>query len=209
MAVKQFLIICKRFVNPVISEKVHQTHITRAATRTPSPTLLRRYGAGAGAASVSGTYMANARLTKLGFLKAVQACVLLVLFPKRFQRWQEADNKLLNAQNNDINSRGRPSLVVRRALFTSLVLVLISGCVGYVAGSVTTHLIGYASQTNIIWTQIVGVSVLLWGTLFIRGFEIQTHGGITLTERVNQWIYRALYCLGTAVLVFSAAWLQS
>lgn len=30
-------------------------------------------------------------------------------------------------------------------------------------------------------------------------------GGVSLTERVNQWIYRTLYCIGTAILVGSLA----
>jgi hypothetical protein len=45
--------------------------------------------------------------------------------------------------------------------------------------------------------------LLLWGTLFVRGWDIQTIGGVTLVERVNHWIYRTLYCLGTAVFIFS------
>jgi hypothetical protein len=39
--------------------------------------------------------------------------------------------------------------------------------------------------------------------LFVRGWDIQTLGGVTLTERVNRWIYRLLYCLGTAAIVTS------
>lgn len=44
--------------------------------------------------------------------------------------------------------------------------------------------------------------------LFIRGWEIQTHAGVTFTERVNQWIYRFLYCAGTTAIVCSLAWPQ-
>lgn len=51
--------------------------------------------------------------------------------------------------------------------------------------------------------QIFGATIVLWATLFVRGWEIQTIGGITLTERVNRWIYRLLYCSGTAAIVAS------
>ena len=44
---------------------------------------------------------------------------------------------------------------------------------------------------------------MLWGTLFVRGWEIQTYSGVTLVERVNRWLYRALYCSGTALIVAS------
>ena len=53
--------------------------------------------------------------------------------------------------------------------------------------------------------QIFGATVLLGATLFVRGWDIQSWGGVTLTERVNRWIYRFLYCLGTAVIVASLA----
>ena len=43
------------------------------------------------------------------------------------------------------------------------------------------------------------------GTLFVRGWEIQTWTGDSLIEHVNQRIYRSLYCIGTCVIVFSLA----
>ena len=52
---------------------------------------------------------------------------------------------------------------------------------------------------------MTGAGLLLWGTLFVRGYDIQTYGGVTLTERVNQWVYRTMYCAGTALLVCSVA----
>jgi len=37
----------------------------------------------------------------------------------------------------------------------------------------------------------------------VRGWDIQTISGVSLTERVNRWIYLLLYCLGTVVVVAS------
>jgi len=97
------------------------------------------------------------------------------------------------------------AFVVRRAFFSSLALVLVSGAVGFSAGVMMKSLGRCATGATTSWLQIGGTSLLLWGTLFIRGWEIQSYGGVTLTERVNQWIYRALYCAGTAVIVYSLA----
>ncbi len=35
---------------------------------------------------------------------------------------------------------------------------------------------------------------------------MQAMGGATLPERVNQWLYRTLYCVGTALIVWGRAW---
>lgn len=150
--------------------------------------------------------MANTRPTPVGFIKAVSLVWLLLVKPKRFLELQAEDAKALNAVTNPEKEEG--AFVVRRAFFKSLLLVLSSGAVGYVAGLALGAAKGCASANLVSWLQIVGASLLLWGTLFIRGWEIQTYGGVTFTERVNQWIYRALYCAGTAVLVCSLAWPQ-
>jgi hypothetical protein len=54
--------------------------------------------------------------------------------------------------------------------------------------------------------QIAGALILLCGTLAVRGWDIQTHGGVTLTERVNQWLYRGAYCVGSALVIVALAW---
>ena len=148
--------------------------------------------------------MANTQPTPVGFLKAVCLVWLLLIRPKRFLELQAEDSKALNLVTNPKKEDG--AFVVRRAFFKSFLLVLVSGTVGYVAGLVFGGVVTCASANLISWLQVIGASVLLWGTLFIRGWEVQTYGGVTLTERVNQWIYRTLYCVGTAVLVCSLAW---
>ena len=150
--------------------------------------------------------MANTRPTPVGFVKAACLVWLLLTKPKRFLELQADDSKVLSAVANPEKEEG--ALVVRRAFFKSFLLVLTSGAVGYVAGIAFGVAAGCASSNLISWLQIAGASLLLWGTLFIRGWEIQTYGGVTFTERVNQWIYRTLYCAGTAVLVCSLAWPQ-
>ncbi len=147
--------------------------------------------------------MANTQPTPVSFLAAVRLVLLLIFKPKRFLELQAENSAVLNAVPNVV--REESAFVVRRVFFTSFLLVLVSAGFGYVVGLGLGQVIGCVSSGVIVWFQIVGTSLLLWGTLFIRGWDIQTYGGVSLTERVNQWIYRALYCAGTAILVASLA----
>ena len=137
----------------------------------------------------------------------MRLCWLLLLRPKRFIEVQAEDNRVRNSYTNRAD-REPGAYIVRRAFLYALLLVLGSGAIGYGIGVALGVWFGCASGGHIVWLQIVGAGFLLWGTLFIRGWEIQTYAGVTLTERVNQWIYRFLYCAGTATIVCSLAWPQ-
>ena len=77
--------------------------------------------------------------------------------------------------------------------------------IGYFAGRLTAVICGAPPHVVITAVQVLGAALLLWGTLFVRGWEIQSFAGVTLSERVNQWLYRFLYCAGTIVVVWSLA----
>lgn len=145
------------------------------------------------------------RPTSVSFFKAFYLCLVLLFAPKHFLSLQEKDNELLKVQSKGQREPG--AFVVRGAFFKAALLVAISGAVGYAAG-LAMAAFTCAAPKCVMWLQIIGACLLLWGTLFVRGWEVQTYGGLTLTERVNHWIYRGLYCLGTAVVVFSIAWPQ-
>ncbi len=149
--------------------------------------------------------MKNGRPNTVSFLRAIKLCVLLLCSPKKFMKLEEEEeaSRKSGEQNESIGRREHPTIVVRRAFYTSACLVFASAVLGYTLGR---FCFACASSTvPTIWAQIVGTCLLLWGTLFIRGWEIQTHGGVTLTEKVNQWIYRCLCCVGTFILIFSIA----
>ncbi len=131
---------------------------------------------------------------------ALWACVLAVFSPRRFLEFQER-----RAESIGIPAASDDSTVdaVSHAFWGSLVLVLLSAAIGALAGAACRWLLTPVPGYIVKWLQITGTSLLLWGTLFVRGWEIQTYKGRTLVERVNQWIYRALYCAGTAILVSS------
>jgi hypothetical protein len=88
---------------------------------------------------------------------------------------------------------------VRRALVNSAGVVFFAVLLGGLVGSLLGGIFGCTTTGITNGLQIVGAGVLLWGTLFVRGWEIQTFGGETLSERVNRWIFRGLYLSGTAV----------
>ncbi|TPG24957.1 hypothetical protein EAH83_11035 [Variovorax ginsengisoli] len=150
--------------------------------------------------------MANTNPTPVGVLRAVQLCILLIFSPSRFQAAEDADNKKLSSAAT-VGPSPR-ALTVRRALFRSGRLVLFAGAIGFMAGLAFGNHIHCAAPKHITSLQIAGTCLLLWGTLFVRGWDIQSFGGVTLSERVNQWLYRFVYCLGTAALVASLSWTQ-
>lgn len=148
--------------------------------------------------------MADTRPTRIGFVRAVQLCLMLLLMPKRFISAEKAD---IDARKNfkDPLSAPERAHVVRRAFRSSFLLVAVFGAVGFAAGKFVSSMGRCATPETVMWVQIVGGCLLLWGTLFVRGWEIQTYSGVVLTERVNQWLYRCLCCVGTSVAVYSVA----
>lgn len=148
--------------------------------------------------------MADTRPTPVGFLRAAHLCLLLVFSPARFIKAEEADRKARNNYIESVPSVNR-AYVIRRAFFESLLLVLASGTAGYLGGRLMNSVGRCATPGTVAWLQIVGACILLWGTLFVRGWEVQSHSGVLPSERVNQWLYRFLYCIGTAVVVYSVS----
>lgn len=147
-------------------------------------------------------HVADTRPTHVSFLGAIRLCALLLFSPRKFI---EAEQRDIDARDNHVGGEKAPhrALLVRRAFFTSLFLVVISGGIGWGVATFVSALGRCSTPQTVAWLQVVGAAVLLWGTLFVRGWEIQTYSGVAFTERVNQWLYRFLYCAGTSVIVCS------
>lgn len=148
--------------------------------------------------------MADTRPTPVGFIGAVRLCLLLLCAPHRFIEAELQDAAARNNYTGHAEQEHR-AFVVRKAFARSAALVAASAAVGYGSGLLTSAA-ACATSTTIAFLQVIGACLLLWGTLFVRGWEIQTSSGVQFTERVNKWLYRFLYCLGTAVVVCSLAW---
>lgn len=151
--------------------------------------------------------MADTRPTPLSFPAALRLCLLLLVSPKRFTEEEKAD-QIARSNYRDSSPQLERAVVVRSAFFKSFCLVVAFSAVGYLAGKVMGMLGRCATPEAISLAQVIGAAVLLWGTLFVRGWEIQSFSGVQLSERVNQWLYRGLYCIGTAVVVYSLSFAQ-
>jgi hypothetical protein len=146
--------------------------------------------------------MADTRLTRVSFPQAMSLMAYAIYAPRRLVEAEVADEERRKAlpQPRPLQPR---AFKVMRAFWSSLGIVVCSLGAGYVGAKGVDATVGPVSATVVGGLQILGATLLLWGTLFVRGWDIQTIGGVTLTERVNQWIFRSLYCLGTALIVGS------
>lgn len=148
--------------------------------------------------------MADTRPTKQGFLRAIYLCILVVFCPQKFIEEEEKDTKSRNNFSNQ-SQKEHKAYIVCKAFWKSLGLIVLSAGFGGIIGYLL-RCNNRPSPTTINILQIIGAGLLLWGTLFVRGWEIQTWSGVTLGERVNRWIYCVLYCVGTSILICSLVW---
>ena len=147
--------------------------------------------------------MADTRLTKIVVIRAFRLCLLAAFFPKKLIKAEAADDRIREGFPQPKPPEEHRAFKVRHALWRSLLVVLSSIAAGYLFGRLLGVVIRSPSEALIRGLQVFGATNLLWATLFVRGWDIQSYGGVTLTERVNRWIYRSLYCLGTAAIVAS------
>jgi len=149
--------------------------------------------------------MADTRPTKLHSFYKVYLCLLAIFWPKRLIEEETKDNE--KRKNFTGREEKEPNAyIVNRAFWHSLELIIVFGILGSLVAYLLTCIYGKSANSVIVWLQSIGASLLLWGTLFVRGWQIQTHCGVTLTERVNLWIYRTMYCVGTSILICSIVW---
>ncbi len=141
------------------------------------------------------------------FFRAAWSCCLLVFAPATFKALEDEDSARLTALDKEktpeqiAEEREPRHLVVRRAFGFSFLVVVVAAIIGWVVG----RLVGWIGYCALAWwigfLQIAGTGLLLWGVLFVRGWEIQSWGGNTLGERVNRWLYRFLSFVGTLIVV--------
>ena len=139
------------------------------------------------------------------FFRAVWLCGLVVFSPRQFIA---RDSKEAGIRGDSSEIEKHTAFVIQRAFWISLLLVIAAALIGGAVGSLFNLATGCATASAIRWLQVAGAGILLWGTLFFRGWEIATWSGDTPSERVNQWLYRGLHCIGTATIVLSLTWRQ-
>ena len=134
---------------------------------------------------------------------AIWATVLAVFAPTRFLHFQDRVTKPLGIPAaSDANS----VTVVSRAFWTAVAIVLAAAIVGVLAGFGLGGAFGSPTPRGIAVLQIVGASILLLATIYVRGPAIETWDRETLIERIDRWLYCGGYFLGTSAIVASLAW---
>jgi hypothetical protein len=171
--------------------------------------LVRGYVASGGGATelyvrrAGEVIIADTRLTRIGPLRSMVLCLYAAFAPKQLADADVEDDRVRGAFPKPAPPERPRAYKVNRALWSSLLWVACSVVVGFLTGRTIRALgVAPAGKTPLI-LQVAGAMLLLWGTLFVRGWDIQSWGGVTLTERVNRWLFRFLYCLGTAAVVAS------
>ena len=149
--------------------------------------------------------MADTRLTEIRLCRKAYLCLLALFFPDELVKEEKEDNEKRKNFPQPPPPQEHSAFTIRRAFWSSFFLVITFGIIGYVIGYLWDLLTGCVNLFTITVLQIIGALVLLWGTLFVRGWEIQTIGGVELTERVNKWLFRSMYCFGTGIIVCSLA----
>lgn len=134
----------------------------------------------------------------MGFFQKVYFCLLAVSSPKKFSEKAKVFDEHKSDEQESI-------YVVKKAFWVSLFIVIASGVIGYIIGYLWNLVMGCVTTWIITLIQIFGALFLLWGTLYVRGWEIQTWDGNTLIEKVNRWLYISLCCIGTVIIVLSLA----
>jgi hypothetical protein len=145
------------------------------------------------------------RPSKLPFLKIVHLCFLAIVNKRQFIKEENKDNEIRSRYPPE-EEKPHGIYIVVKAFWKSLFVIISSAIVGAILGFMLRFYFFDPSSIMISMLQIIGACLLLWGTLFIRGWEIQTYCSVTLTERINQLLYRGLYCLGTIIMICSLIW---
>jgi len=144
--------------------------------------------------------MADTKPSKLNIFYKVYLCFIAIFCPKKLVEEERKDNEMHNNFSNENNDE-HPAHIVHHAFRNSFRAILICVFIGITIGILFNW--KFIKPSPIIFSilQIIGASLLLWGTLFVQ--DVTTYCGVTLSERVNKWIYHSLYCLGTVIIIFS------
>lgn len=147
--------------------------------------------------------MASTTATPAPLSRKLKLIWMAFVSPQQFVEEEEADSAILNAQTD----REPVARVykVRSALWGAFLWCVGSLIAGSAVGISASVLLG-AWVNAAVGVIVVGTLIVLWATLALLGWEIRSWSGVTLGERVNLWIYRILYSLGTALMVAGSIW---
>ena len=135
--------------------------------------------------------------------------VILLLFrPARFARIAvEHDSQLPPTKNHSLEELTWERVKkIRHSLATGFSLVLLTSSVAGLSALILHSLFGPAPPLLATLFQISSAAIILGATLALLGWEIQSFKGQTLPEKVNRFLYRLSYVIGTYLFVLSLTW---
>jgi hypothetical protein len=147
-------------------------------------------------------------------ISRTKAIFLLFFWPSRLIQKTEDYYKKINTpeaiaekqrKNNEIPQSKRSIYSIRKALFWSFVLVMLSVISALIVGKIYYLCGGVRHQFLEEILQYSGIGILLWATLGKVGWDIQTMDGDTIPELVNEWVFRFQYVVGSFILVLSVS----
>ncbi|RUW85198.1 hypothetical protein [Mesorhizobium sp. M1E.F.Ca.ET.063.01.1.1] len=147
--------------------------------------------------------MASTTPTPASPWRILKLCWLAVFAPAHFEELERQDKIVLDSYKQPTPILGIQS--VRQAFGYSAVWGASAAIVGALLGWATAWLLEPGSFA-LAFAASLGTGILLWATLALKGWDIQTWGGVSLTERVNRWWFRGLYWIGTMLVVMAAIW---
>ncbi|MCG2822215.1 MAG: hypothetical protein L6364_00840 [Desulfobulbaceae bacterium] len=130
----------------------------------------------------------------------------LVSISERHLAWMNTPEAIEEKNRKLSESQSARSVAeIKHVLCTSFWLVVGSMVIGGLAGRIY---VWSGLPRPILVSEIsqyIGVAILLWATLGKLGWSIQTMNGTTLPERINDFVYRLLYVIGSIFLALSAS----
>jgi hypothetical protein len=141
-------------------------------------------------------------LTPLSNFKKIKLVWFAIFIPAKFEAEEKKDGILLDAAPTISPTRVS---VVRRSYFESFFHVLSAVFAGCLV-AFFSQTVGLQSKFWVPALAVFGTSLLLWATVAVKGWEIGSFYTATLGERLNVWVFRVLYWVGTACLVAAATW---
>ena len=98
---------------------------------------------------------------------------------------------------------------IRSALLSAFIYTLSAIAAAVFSAMILSSWMGKPSTLAVYAIQIVAAGIILIATLAVLGWEIQSWKGNTLPEKVNRWLFRSQYWVGTYLFVLAVSWDES
>jgi hypothetical protein len=151
-------------------------------------------------------------------LPMIRGVLALFFYPSFAKRISREHHEHLNAEmkrRDQLRQAGerpqeepwpnRQVAVLRDSWLAALFLVLSIIIGGWISGVLLARFVGPGGRAQVA-LQFLGAGLLLWATLGLGGWSVQTMDGETFAEKLDLWVFRVLHVVGTVILVAATTW---